>query len=90
MKTVKQKPDNKSIFHVLSNPKRINILLYLDRCIYATNKVIAENTRIPQPQVTSALKKLQNAGLITEERAGKRRVYLLNPCLWNKVKDLLQ
>lgn len=89
MAVVKESSDSITLFKVLSNPKRVTILQYLQQCVYATNSVIVKNTGIPQPQVTDALKKLQKVLLVSRERAGKRVVYQVNPSQWDQIKHLI-
>lgn len=78
-----------ALFKALANPKRIQVLRYLHRCKFATNKVIAKYTGIPQPQVSAALKKLLQANLVTKAKVGTQWLFELNEPVWSKVQYVL-
>ena len=78
-----------ALFKALANPKRIQVLRCLHRCKFATNKVIAKYTGIPQPQVSAALKKLLQADLVTKEKVGTQWLYELNEPVWSKLQHVL-
>lgn len=82
-------PVSAALFKALSNPKRVTILLYLNACRFATNKVIAKYTGIPQPQTSAALKQLLVTELVTKEKVRTQWLYMLNESTWNQVEHLL-
>ncbi|RYY24440.1 MAG: transcriptional regulator [Chitinophagaceae bacterium] len=83
------KPTPVMLFKALANPKRVAILRYLNSCSYATNKVICKNTQIDQPQVSDAMKRLLKAHLITKEKVGTQKIFMLNKPVWQTVEHLL-
>ncbi|RYZ56319.1 MAG: ArsR family transcriptional regulator [Sphingobacteriales bacterium] len=90
MKTVDSAtPTPVILFKALANSKRVTILRYLNSCSYATNKVICKNTQIDQPQVSDAMKRLLKANLITQEKVGTQKIFMLNRPVWQTVEHLL-
>jgi DNA-binding transcriptional ArsR family regulator len=90
MKASKQTvPTSVELFKALSNPKRITILKYLHLCRFATNKVLAKATGVPQPQTTAAMKKLLVVKLVTKEKVGTQWIFELNQPVWKAVEHLL-
>ena len=69
-------------FDVLGDPVRRRILELLpdgERSAGEVTAVIQEEFQISQPAVSQHLKVLKEAGLVVDRRAGKERVYRVDP-----------
>lgn len=76
------------VFHAIADPTRRRILdLLADREMPAT--AIAEPFEMSQPAVSQHLKVLRNAGLVTQQKAGRQRRYKLEPERLKQVYDWL-
>jgi DNA-binding transcriptional ArsR family regulator len=62
----------------LGDPTRLAIVGYLAQRPRAVGE-LAEEMPISRPAVSQHLKVLKEAGLVTDEPAGTRRIYQLNP-----------
>ncbi len=77
---------NASVFHAIADPTRRRILdLLADREMAAT--AIAEPFAMSQPAVSQHLKVLREAGLVTQKKAGRQRLYKLEPEKLRQVYD---
>ena len=66
------------IFEALASSPRRQILAYLSKSSL-TNSELAERFGMTAPSMSRHLSVLENAGLVTSERAGQRVLYKLNP-----------
>ena len=66
------------IFEALASSARRQILAYLSKS-ELTNSELAERFGMTAPSMSRHLSVLENAGLVTSERAGQRVLYKLNP-----------
>jgi ArsR family transcriptional regulator, arsenate/arsenite/antimonite-responsive transcriptional repressor len=66
------------IFEALASSPRRQILAYLSKS-ELTNSELAERFGMTAPSMSRHLSVLENAGLVTSERAGQRVLYKLNP-----------
>lgn len=76
------------VFAALANPTRRDVLdLLLDgaRPVHE----IAERFDMTRPSVSEHLKVLRDAGLVTEERRGRQRVYAVSPDPLTDLRDWL-
>ena len=64
-------------FTAVAEPKRRQVLDMLSRGERPVNDLV-ESLGWPQPQVSKHLGVLKKAGLVSERRAGRQRVYRLN------------
>src|SRR5438876_11510133 len=64
-------------FNAVAEPKRRQMLDVLARGERPVNDLV-ESLGWPQPQVSKHLRVLKKAGLVSERRAGRQRVYRLN------------
>ena len=66
------------IFEALASGPRRQILAYLSKS-ELTNSELADRFGMTAPSMSRHLSVLENAGLVTSERAGQRVLYKLNP-----------
>jgi ArsR family transcriptional regulator, arsenate/arsenite/antimonite-responsive transcriptional repressor len=66
------------IFEALASSPRRQILAYLSKA-ELTNSELAERFNMTAPSMSRHLSVLENAELVTSERAGQRVLYKLNP-----------
>lgn len=66
------------IFEALASSPRRQILAYLSKA-ELTNSELAERFNMTAPSMSRHLSVLENAELVTSERAGQRVLYRLNP-----------
>lgn len=66
------------IFAALASSPRRQVLAYLSKS-ELTNSELAERFGMTAPSMSRHLSVLENAGLVTSERAGQRVLYKLNP-----------
>jgi DNA-binding transcriptional ArsR family regulator len=66
------------IFEALGSRPRRQILAYLSKC-ELTNSELAERFQMTAPSMSRHLSVLENAGLVTSQRAGQRVLYKLTP-----------
>lgn len=66
-------------FDALAEPRRREILARLAVLGEAAVGVIAESIAVSRPAVSQHLKVLKDAGVVTERRAGRRRLYRIDP-----------
>jgi DNA-binding transcriptional ArsR family regulator len=66
------------IFEALASRPRRQILAYLSKC-ELTNSELAERFKMTAPSMSRHLSVLENAGLVTSQRAGQRVLYRLTP-----------
>ena len=71
-------PQTDHIFRALADPTRRAILARL-RTGGAAAGDIAANFRVSRPAVSRHIRVLRRAQLVTEHRAGRNRIYTLNP-----------
>jgi DNA-binding transcriptional ArsR family regulator len=64
---------------VISEPRRREILARLSEIGESAVGELAETVEVSRPAVSQHLKLLLDAGLVHERRAGRRRLYRLNP-----------
>lgn len=63
----------------VSEPRRREILARLAELGEAPVGAIAETVDITRPAVSQHLKVLKDAGIVTERRSGRERLYRINP-----------
>ncbi len=63
----------------ISEPRRREILARLATLGEAPVGVIAETIDVSRPAVSQHLKVLKDAGIVTERRSGRERLYQINP-----------
>ena len=80
-----QKPD---VFDAISHPARRQMLDLLAKADTSVN-VIAGHFEMSRPAVSQHLRVLLDAGLLTEQRHGRERVYHLLPERLGPVRDWL-
>lgn len=83
-----RRPADEDVFQAIAHPVRRAIL---DR-LSAGNAPVMELTRlapISAPALSQHLKVLRDVNLVTEQRAGRMRVYQLNPEALGEVRDWL-
>lgn len=75
---VPEPPPRADVFRAVADPTRRAIL---DRLRIASSSVnaLAADFAISRPAVSKHLRVLREAGLVTEERAGRERIYQLQP-----------
>ena len=76
------------VFGAISHPARrrmLDLLAHGDRPVNA----IAENFEMSRPAVSQHLRVLLSAGLVTEQRHGRERLYRLAPERLSPVRDWL-
>lgn len=66
------------IFEALGSSQRRQILSYLSKT-ELTNSELAERFNMTAPSMSRHLTVLENAGLVTSQRAGQRVLYRLTP-----------
>jgi ArsR family transcriptional regulator, arsenate/arsenite/antimonite-responsive transcriptional repressor len=66
------------IFEALASSQRRQILSYLSKT-ELTNSELAERFNMTAPSMSRHLTVLENAGLVTSQRAGQRVLYRLTP-----------
>jgi ArsR family transcriptional regulator, arsenate/arsenite/antimonite-responsive transcriptional repressor len=66
------------IFEALASSARRQILAYLSKA-ELTNSELAERFKMTAPSMSRHLSVLENAGLVTSQRAGQRVLYRLTP-----------
>ena len=66
-------------FDAISEPRRREILARLAELGEAPVGVIAAKIEITRPAVSQHLKVLKDAGVVTERRSGRERLYRINP-----------
>lgn len=66
------------IFDALASSQRRQILSYLSKT-ELTNSELAERFNMTAPSMSRHLTVLENAGLVTSQRAGQRVLYRLTP-----------
>jgi DNA-binding transcriptional ArsR family regulator len=66
------------IFEALASRPRRQILAYLSKC-ELTNSELAERFGMTAPSMSRHLSVLENAGLVTSQRHGRRVLYKLTP-----------
>src|SRR5262245_35684337 len=70
-------PTTLDAFNAVAEPKRRQLLCVLAQGQRPVNDLVA-SLGWPQPQVSKHLGVLRKVGLVTERRAGRRRLYTLN------------
>ena len=78
------------VFNAIAEPRRRQIVDYL---ALGTERDVTElvlNLGLPQPAVSKHLAVLRKVGLVEVEKAGKRRLYRLNPKELKPVHDWTQ
>lgn len=76
------------VWETLGDPTRGAILEHLSDRPRAVGELAAE-LPVSRPAVSQHLKVLKTAGLVTEEAAGTRRIYRLNPAGVSALRDQL-
>lgn len=66
-------------FDAVSEPRRRQILARLAELGEAPVGLIAETIDVSRPAVSQHLKVLKDADIVTERRAGRTRLYRINP-----------
>lgn len=66
-------------FDAVSEPRRREILARLAELGEAPVGLIAETIEVSRPAVSQHLKVLKEAGVVTERRAGRQRLYRIDP-----------
>ncbi|MGW3962882.1 ArsR/SmtB family transcription factor [Amycolatopsis sp. NPDC005003] len=81
-------PVNDDVFAALASPARREVLrLLLDGPMAAGS--IAQRFEMARPSLSEHLRVLREAGLVTEQRQGRHRVYRLDPAPLEQVADWL-
>ncbi|ADJ46447.1 ArsR family transcriptional regulator [Amycolatopsis mediterranei S699] len=81
-------PVNDDVFAALASPARREVLrLLLDGPMPAGS--IAERFEMARPSLSEHLRVLREAGLVTEQRQGRHRVYRLDAAPLEEVADWL-
>jgi len=75
--------------HVLGDPTRLAIFERLERGPLAVVQ-IAKGLPVTRPAVSQHLKVLKDAGLVTDQKAGNRRLYSLNAAAMGELRDYFQ
>lgn len=75
-------------WELLADPSRRSIVTRLAERPHAVGE-LADELPISRPAVSQHLKVLKEAGLVTDEAAGTRRVYRLNPAGVAALRDQL-
>jgi len=79
-------PAHPDVFHAIGHPARrrmLDLLADTDRSVNA----LAENFQISRPAVSQHLRILLDAGLVTEHRQGRHRLYHLVPHRLTPIRD---
>lgn len=76
------------VWAALGDPTRHAIVTALAERPHAVTELAAE-LPVSRPAVSQALKVLKDAGLVTEQAAGTRRIYRLNPTAVAALRDQL-
>ncbi len=71
-------PDNNAVFNALADPNRRAILSLVGQHDEITSGAIAEEFEIGRSAVSTHLRILRLAGLVSERREGRYRFYSLN------------
>lgn len=79
-------PASATVFHAIADPTRRAILVALARW-ERTAGVLAEPFGMSQPAVSQHLRVLRDAGLVRHRRAGRHRLYRLEPDPLREVRD---
>ena len=72
------RPPTHDPFLAVAEPKRRKILELLAPKELSVNEIV-ELLRLPQPTVSKHLAVLKKVGLVSERRAGRQRLYRVNP-----------
>ena len=75
--------------HVLGDPTRLAVFERLERGPLAVVQ-IAKGLPVTRPAVSQHLKVLKDAGLVTDQKAGNRRLYSLNAAAMGELRDYFQ
>ncbi|HEV7163979.1 MAG TPA: metalloregulator ArsR/SmtB family transcription factor [Gammaproteobacteria bacterium] len=79
----------KQQIYALGDPTRFAIFERLERGPLAVVQ-IAKGLPVSRPAVSQHLKVLKDAGLVTDQRAGNRRLYSLSPAGLGELRDYFQ
>ena len=74
----------------VSEPRRREILARLAELGEAPVGTIAESFDISRPAVSQHLKVLKDAGIVTERRAGRERLYRIDPEGLSRVRTAIE
>ncbi|MBM7366604.1 ArsR/SmtB family transcription factor [Gordonia hydrophobica] len=85
---MKTNGDNESAWTVLGDGSRREILELLTRDRMAVGE-LADRLPISRPAVSQHLKVLKDAGVVTDEQHGTRRVYSVNAVALSALRDQL-
>lgn len=81
-------PDTLRVLRALSDPTRLRLLAVLESEELSVNE-LQEITRMGQSRISTQLGQIQEAGLVTSRREGKRTFYKLHPSPEPTAGDLL-
>lgn len=81
-------PDTLRVLRALSDPTRLRLLAVLESEELSVNE-LQEITRMGQSRISTQLGQIQEAGLVTSRREGKRTFYKLHPSPDPTAGDLL-
>jgi len=71
------RPPTRDAFDAVAEPKRRQILKLIGARELSVNEIVA-SLQLPQPMVSKHLGVLKKAGLVSERRAGRQRLYRVN------------
>jgi DNA-binding transcriptional ArsR family regulator len=77
-----------AVFRAIADPTRRRLLEALRREPLSVNR-LAEAFPVSRPAISKHLRLLREAGLVSEERQGRRRIYRLQPRALTEVRGWL-
>ena len=75
------------LFKTLNNPRRLQIMFYLEKASFATNGVIAKVLQLHPGTVSKDLSLLCKVELLEKEKVGTQRLFSVSN-KWKHIKDL--
>lgn len=83
-------PTTSDVFNALAEPKRREIVVLLATASPRAVGELVDAMELPQPAVSKHLAVLRAVGVVTVEKAGKSRLYALNPAELKPVHDWIK
>lgn len=88
-RAVLSEPDQDRVFAALANATRREVLRLLRDDGPQPVQRLAEHFAMSRPSLSEHLKVLRGAGLVSEQRAGRQRIYRLEAAPLSEVQDWL-
>lgn len=82
-------PDTSLMFEAFADPTRREILSLLSQREMAVGEIVGQITHVSRTTVSSHLRVLRSAGLVSERRDGRFRHYSINPAPATEVVGFL-